>query len=76
MAKKIRNYERDMKGDSAFLSPQRQRLISPPYSRYSMLNSKLSVVNSVKREQQYVSAPMYQKDRGSVLLIGSGLVRK
>lgn len=51
MAKKIRNYEKELKGDRAFISPQRQRLVSSPESKFSMLNSKvsnaLSVANSV-----------------------------
>lgn len=46
MAKRIRNYERELKGEHAFISPHRQRLVSSPDTRFSALNSHQSVINS------------------------------
>lgn len=52
MAKKIRNYEKELKGAHAFISPQRQRLVSSPDTRFSALNSKQSLINSVNNNIQ------------------------
>ena len=62
MAKKIRNYEKELRGDKAFLSPHRQRLVSSPETKFSMLNSKatsaLSVVNSINNSPRNFKSPV------------------
>jgi hypothetical protein len=62
MAKKIRNYEKELRGDKAFLSPQRQRLVSSPESKFSFLNSKmsstLSMMNSFSNSTGNLQSPV------------------